>query len=230
MNFTFGIITTKSESEIYDVLVSIEKQNIPNYEIIVVGGNGVFKNPNIIHIPFDESVKNNWITRKKNIISKTANFENIVFLHDYFLLSNNWYYGQLSCGNDFKIRVDKIINKDGSRFRDWCLWPDNKIDDNTSTENIIREYALLPYDVNNLNCFQYISGGYWVAKKSVMIEYPLDETLCWGQSEDVEWSKRVRKNNKITMNLNSSVYLNKYKSVVFKETTDKILKTLFNLL
>jgi hypothetical protein len=65
-----------------------------------------------------------------------------------------------------------------------------------------------------------------VAKKSVMLKNPLDENLSWGESEDVEWSKRVRLNHKITMNNNSSVYLNKQKPVVFKETTDEIINYL----
>ena len=49
MNFTFGIIT---ELGVWDgVIESIVSQNIPNYEIIVVGG----KSPssNVKHIPFD---------------------------------------------------------------------------------------------------------------------------------------------------------------------------------
>jgi hypothetical protein len=226
MNISFGIITNKSESDLITTIRSIEKQNIPNYEIIIVGGFGEFKTPKINHIPFNEELKNNWITRKKNIITENANFDNIVYLHDYLYLSDDWYQGHLISGDDFEIRMDRIINKDNTRFRDWCLWPDYSFGDGESTENTVREFALLPYHITDLNRFQYISGSYWVAKKSVMLKNPLDENLSWGESEDVEWSKRVRLNHKITMNNNSSVYLNKQKPVVFKETTDEIINYL----
>ena len=38
----------------------------------------------------------------------------------------------------------------------------------------------------------YISGSYWVCKKHVMENFPLNDELLWGQGEDVEWSKIVR--------------------------------------
>ena len=82
MNFTFGIIT---ELGVWDgVIESIVSQNIPNYEIIVVGG----KSPssNVKHIPFDETYKKDWITRKKNIITSEARYTNIVYMHDYYSL------------------------------------------------------------------------------------------------------------------------------------------------
>ena len=57
----------------------------------------------------------------------------------------------------------------------------------------------------------YISGAYWVAKKSVMEQEPLNENLCWGESEDVEWSYRIRQNYRYKMNPYTSVKLLKQK-------------------
>jgi len=51
----------------------------------------------------------------------------------------------------------------------------------------------------------YISGGYWLAKKYVMEEEPLNEKLGWGESEDVEWSKRVLNKFSYKMNTYSTV-------------------------
>ena len=48
-------------------------------------------------------------------------YENIVYMHDYIVLDDNWYNGFLNYGNNFDIIVNKIINSDGSRFRDWIL-------------------------------------------------------------------------------------------------------------
>jgi glycosyltransferase involved in cell wall biosynthesis len=230
MDFTFGIITNRAITDLVETVKSIEKQMIPNYEIIVVGGSlGDFYHPNIKHIPFNELIKPSWITKKKNLIIKNSSFDNIVFLHDYIILSDGWYGGHLKSGNDFDIRMDIILNADGTRFRDWCLWPDNQVSDGTSTEDLIKSSALLPYEINNLSKFQYISGSYWVAKKTIMEEYPLNEDLLWGESEDVEWSKRVRLHYTFTMNTKSIVQFKKQKSVVFNLTTNEIIKKLDEL-
>ena len=72
MNFTFGIITSNTVDQ--SVLNSIYDQNIPKFEIIVVGGHPPinhkhYRSP-IPHIPFNETIKQNWITRKNNIITE----------------------------------------------------------------------------------------------------------------------------------------------------------------
>ena len=59
----------------------------------------------------------------------------------------------------------------------------------------------------------YISGAYFCAKKQFMLKYPLDETLIWGQGEDVEWSFRSREIWNYKCNPNSIVKLLKYKFI-----------------
>jgi hypothetical protein len=59
-----------------------------------------------------------------------------------------------------------------------------------------------------------------------MEEFPLNETLSWGESEDVEWSKRVREKYTFTMNQNSTVKSSKYKNRVFEIMDDSILLNL----
>lgn len=214
MNFTFGIITYKdNENIISEIVNSIELQNIPNYEIIIVGSCNIIRK-NLKVIPFDESIKPSWITRKKNIITENSKYENIVYLHDYIIFEKGWYEGHLKSGNNFKIRMDKIINPDGSRFRDWVIWPHN---DNQMDE-LIGMDGLIPYDMTHLSKYMYISGSYWVGKKDIMIKFPLDETLSWGDGEDVEWSKRIRKNIEFNMNIYSTVKIAKgFKHRVFNE-------------
>jgi len=66
MDFTFDIVTNKHISDLFDVIHSIDQQKIPNYEIIIVGGDmGSYNHPKIKHIPFNESSKTGWITKKK---------------------------------------------------------------------------------------------------------------------------------------------------------------------
>ena len=207
MEFTFGIITDgTNDNQIEHIVNSIRNQKIPNYEIIIVGNSNVVVDKNI---SFDESVKNRWITRKKNLITENAKYENIVYLHDYIIFEDGWYEGFLKFGNDFKVAMNVILNNDGARFRDWCIHDPSDLGNNYT--------GIIPYYVNGLSKKMYISGSYWVAKKDVMLEFKLDENLCWGQSEDIVWSKQVSQKYEFTMNTYSVVKLLKYKDLIIKD-------------
>ena len=105
------------------------------------------------------------------------------------------------------------------------MWPHN----DSSVDEIIADNAcLLPYDVSNLSKYMYISGAYWVAKKYVMEEFPLNENLVWGESEDVEWSKRIREVYKFSFNKYSKTFLQKIKNPQFKKISKKQLKKYLN--
>jgi len=210
MNFTFGVITAGNKTYIENIIKSIENENIPNYEIIVVGGNPI---KNICHIPFNESKKKMWITKKKNLITENAKYENIVYLHDYIKLMPGWYNGFKIFGNDFDVCMTKMETSSGKRYRDWSLCAWAPILDLIGEEN--RYERLLPYNETRLTKIQYISGAYWVAKRDFMVKYALDEELVWGRSEDIEWSYRARKACNFKMNAHSSVKLLKEKDPSF---------------
>jgi hypothetical protein len=163
-----------------------------------------------------------WITKKKNLITQNAKYENIVYLHDYIIFDENWYEGFLKFGDDFHVCMTKIINTDGSRFRDWTLSPfeDNFI------RPVFGNELLLPYDVTNFSKYMYISGSYWVAKKIIMEIFPLDETRGWFQGEDIVWSRAVKEHFNFSMNTFSSVTLLKYKDPIFSETPERLLQIL----
>jgi hypothetical protein len=198
MNFTFGIVTS---SDIYlnQIIDSIEKQNISSYEIILIGNPNIELRKNIKKIYFDETKHNGWITKKKNIIAQNAKYENIVFMHDYIILEDGWYKGFCKYGNNFDIIVNKIINYDGTRFRDWILnyhfltglylHSHNNISIHnqdtwlTCGENVLSKYSdrilildnkgtlFLDYndEANDLQPYIYISGSYFVVKKKVIL-------------------------------------------------------------
>ena len=225
MNFTFGIVSNGQDyGHLNRCIESICNQKIKKYEIIIVGNlntDKILDKNNIKFIDFDEKIKPGWITRKKNMITENSIYENIVYMHDYLELHNNWYRGYKKFGNDFEIAMNKMINPNNSRYRDWTLWPHNEC----FVDEIISDNAcLLPYNVSNLSKYMYISGAYWVAKKSVMQEYPLNENLTWGEGEDVEWSKRVRDKFIFKMNKYSKTKLQKHKNPQFKPITRKQLK------
>lgn len=235
MNFTFGIVTNGSnDTNINEIIDSIETQNIPEYEIIIVG-NSTVKRKRTKIIEFDESIKTSWITRKKNIITNCSEFENIVYLHDYIKLDVGWYDGFLKFGNSFDLCMNKIINFDGTRYRDWCLcmWNDPNIPHvdgqyNRLISDIVEPgmRCLLPYDETKFIKHMYFSGAYWVAKKSAMMEFPLNEELVWGQGEDVVWSIKVREKYNFSMNQHSQVKMLKYKPVLYNIVDDDVLNKL----
>jgi hypothetical protein len=238
IDFTFGIITaggTNPREEIDDqsvsariiqIINSILSQKIPNFEIIIVGGNDYYaKFESIKHIKFEESrrtlarngrkfefKRKGYITRKKNLITINAKYENIVFMHDYYALAPNWYTNMLLFGNEFDVQMNSIKDMKGNRYHDWELM---------DLPGLNME-SHLPYEVQDLNKFQYISGGYWVAKKSVMELHPLNENLAWGEGEDVEWSNRVKKDYKFVMNAKSEVKLIKER---FADTNRKVVSS-----
>jgi len=223
MNFSFGICKGINSPFLKEIIYSIRQQNIDNYEIIIVGEKHTEFGDDIINIDFDESIKPIWITKKKNLITKNAKYENIVYLHDYVYFKPDWYKGQILKGHDIKIRMDKIKNNNGVRFRDWCIWPHN---DNV-IDNIIGRSIMIPYDMTHLSKYMYINGTYWIANKKIMTEFPLNEDLVWGESEDVEWSKRVREKYSFEMNDFSEVRLLKqHSNHDFSECNNDIIKIL----
>ena len=126
MEFTFGIITSpKTEKFVTEIINTIRNQKIDSYEIIIVGGSDVEYGTDTKVVPFSENQKDNWITRKKNLITSMSKFENIVYMHDYVYLDKSWYKGFLKYGNDFEVLVNRIINFDGKRYHDWLLWKEN---------------------------------------------------------------------------------------------------------
>ena len=241
MEFSFGIITggiyNHSESlcedqifkRIHKIIESIKSQSISKFEIIIVGGDNKFTNePSVRHFNFDENHKNRWITKKKNIVAREALYENIVFMHDYVKLDDNWYKGMLEYGKDFDVLMTRIRDHRGNRYRDWILlWSTIPHFEELRKNNIQNDF-LLPYDISGISKYQYISGTYWIAKKNLMEKFPLNEDLCWGQGEDIEWSNRVKEFFNFSMNQKSSVTLLKNHEVLgegyIREEDMEILK------
>ena len=98
MKFTFGIITDgKNVARVRKIVASINNLGIsPNkHEIIVVCPRAEQYGADTILYVFDETKKPLWITAKKNMITKIASHENIVYLHDYISFNENWYKGFL---------------------------------------------------------------------------------------------------------------------------------------
>jgi hypothetical protein len=203
MKWTFGIITNgKALSNIRKIHDSIMRQNIDDeFEVIVVGGLDP-RMEKVRHIPFDETRKNAWITKKKNIIAQLSKYENICMIHDYVVFFDGWYEGYKNFNQEWDVCMNPIVNRDGQRFRDWITcqaWcEEGKI-------------IYLNYDVEDRTSQMYVSGTYFCVKKRFMLENPFDESLSWGQGEDVKWSNSLRQNWRYKCNKYSKVGLLKKK-------------------
>jgi hypothetical protein len=195
IRWTFGIVTGFEDRQRLDEIInSIRNLSIPEYEILLIGGGGnEFSNSaeDLRVIDFDESQKSKWITRKKNILAAEAKYENIVLMHDYHVFDKDWYVNFKSFGTDWEICSCPQYLITGARNpMDWSLWdkPDHG-----------RAWSL-DYDDWSQTQYMYISGGFFIVKKHVLQEEPLDESRGWNEEEDVEWSMRVR--NKYVMKCN----------------------------
>lgn len=228
MEFTFGIITSGTEDDkINKIIDSIENQNIPTYEVVIVGNSKVSRSKTRV-VQFNDNIVPKWVTRKKNIITNLAKYENVVYLHDYIYFSDGWYQAFLKFGNDFDMCMSRITNFDGSRFRDWCIcpWDNPQIMDAVGPD----KKCILPYDEERFKKHMYFSGAYWVAKKKLMQQFPLNEQLVWGQGEDVFWSCQVRQNYEFSMNVESEVKLLKQQDVSYGIADEEIIQKLDSLL
>ncbi|MTC45750.1 hypothetical protein GKR71_07785 [Providencia sp. wls1922] len=199
-SWTFGIITAgKRNDYIKKIVSSIEKQNIPNYEIIICGNTSRIEldyKSNIHLVEFKEQDDLGWITRKKNIIIEKSSFKNICILHDRYVLSDSWYSGFLDYGGDFDvISLPQTYND-----RQLPYWVENSANINN------------PYDINEIKNEKYWSknlympGGANVFKKSIAESNKYNENLYWQQKEDIELSRRhtlngymLRLNNKSSL-------------------------------
>lgn len=216
MDFTFGIITDGNcDARIEEIVSSIAAEQIPHYEVLVVGPSKLANTEHleVIYWPEFEYLPTNpklgWITKKKNIIAQEAEYDHIVFMHDYFILQPGWYTGwtKFFIDNEFDVATNYIFTPEGGRHSDWVLSPYDIWE--LYPESNGNWNMLLPPDLSHLTRFMYISGGYWVSTREFARKYPQLEQYGWGESEDVYWSQQVRKHTKFQFNPHSSVKLMK---------------------
>lgn len=188
--WTIGFITAGTQDDLLRQGIDSVRREAPDAQLIVVGGEGYDVD---LHVPFDESKKAQWITRKKNIITGHAMHDNICYMHDYVALEPGWLDGFKEYGDDWLTCMTKVKNQNGVRYRDWCViyndaWMDPPIDKITPPENS-PPGRVMNYDTRGHERWQYMSGAYFCAKKQVMIEVPLDEERVQSQGEDVQHSR-----------------------------------------
>lgn len=183
------------------------RAGLRDFEVLVIGGNNdIAEDNDILEASVNRKWLNiipaegEWITSKKNTAAWLARYNTIVFMHDYFLLDQYWYDGYEEFGEDWDICSNPQFLIDGKRhFTDWVVWDDP----------VFPRYTSLDYWDWSATKYQYISGGYFLAKRKVLLDQPFNQDMKKGDPEDVEWSLRVRDKYVIKCNPYSIVRHNK---------------------
>jgi len=162
---------------------SITNLNIPEYEIIICGGDttSIELNDIVKHIPFDEHTNIRWITRKKNISVLAAKYEICVVFHDYIIFDKDWYNGFKEFGTHWDICHHQTIQQNGMRTSGW------RVQQYPGLPHI----CMIPYDVEGLEQFMPIQGNYFCIKRTRYLKDPQDEAYVGYVASDMEWSRRI---------------------------------------
>jgi len=159
---------------------------------------------------YDEPRKG-WITQKKNLLVNVAHeygFDKVCLVHDYYEFQPDWVDKILKWWDDndhIQVVVNPIYTMEGERHSDWLLdqrFVTAMLERQPQLRNLFMQVAPnendpkyvcgVPYEVQDMTNMQYISGGMITANIEVLQAIPLDESRCWGDEEDIEWSQRLR--------------------------------------
>lgn len=190
--WSFGLIVDGKNVEFLSQFISSVEREFPegekdNVELIINGPSNneyeiAFRDSylNIISINTGSEFNHlGWITQKKNAIVKAAKNPNIALFHNRYKLMDGWLDAFDSFGYDFDLISLKQCYK-GERFPDWVA---------AGNSWTLAKSILL--DTNDFHPNLYVNGGAIVAKKEVLLNYPLNELLFWNEAEDIEHTKRL---------------------------------------
>lgn len=186
--WTFGVITLGKRNEwVRQFIQSVREQNVPQYEIIIVGtwnDTELKDKHDIKYIHFTQKDDKGWITKKKNIAFKKAKYNNVLILHDRFFLGKDWFSGMKKYGNSWDAIFFPIIDKKGFEYVHWSVWGK----------------GLMPIgyaDIKDWGEDYYAGGTFMAVKRDIFNRVPLDENRFWAEQEDGEHGLRFTKNGYI---------------------------------
>lgn len=210
--WSFGIITNGVRADwIENIINSIRKQRIPNYEIIICGTYFDRKENDCRYIPFNKRDDLGWITKKKNMICHNANFQNLCIIHDRMFFHDEWYSGIKKWGNCFEtLAVPQLFIDTNERFGDWVCVKDF---------DITKCYDFFPLKGGYLEYYDWdndIPGyaGITTIKKDILKNNGYNETVYWAQYDDILLHQDLSSKGYILRFNPDSITYSKTKSVV----------------
>lgn len=188
-SFSFGVITDGKRLELLkDFINSIEnlEKNGENIEVIICGPSSMQNEFNNTSLDIKViSEPNNfreygWITKKKNLITQNAKYENLIIAHDRYRIAKSFLQDFKKFGGDYSVLVCRQLQGDGRRIPDWVT---------LGTQWAWTAPAVLEY--GDWSRHLYINGGIIVAKTEILRKIGWNELLFWNQAEDVELTRRL---------------------------------------
>jgi glycosyltransferase involved in cell wall biosynthesis len=175
---SFCIITNgKRPKRLQEEIDSIVRLGIPSYEILVAG-----KIPGEIQgvrvFEMHEAAQTGRLGLMRNRLAEQAKFDTIVNVDDDFVFHQDFYTGLTSREAPFDILSTRILNPDGTRFWDWAVF------------GAPTGHHLISYD--DVSPYVYITGGFSVQRREVVLDVRWNEEFGLNQAEDVDYSRRAQ--------------------------------------
>ena len=176
--FSFCIITGGQRPEKLNALIqSIKRQQILKSEIIVAG-KLTAQIEGIKYIPLVEEAGSGKVAVMRNRAMQSAAYETIVMCDDDIVLDDGFVSAVANHPKRFDILCVGMRNPDGSRCWDWA------------TIGGPSGHRLMEEDERDEHV--YVSSGIFVIRKKTLELGYFDEHLGFYQSEDVEFSQRLK--------------------------------------
>lgn len=131
------------------------------------------------------------ISLKKNMLVERAKNENILLLHDRYMISEDFFSHFEEFGYDFDILVPKQIY-----FGTDIEFPGFLAEENDQ---------LLAVDQHVIRDDFTVNGGCIVIKRDLALATPLNDFLAWQEAEDFDWSLRLIQNGDLPRPIRNAV-------------------------
>jgi hypothetical protein len=158
------------------VIDSIHRQQMPVYEILVIGNPPATAGVIAVHAP--DAAAAGQLGRMRNLGVAQARYDRIVILDDDILLGDGWYAAMLAVPDDIDIVTSRILLPDGTRYWDY------------STHGGPRGHRMLRAD-DAPDEYVYMSGGTaWVLQRHVAVVAQWEQAIGFYQFEDVLFARQ----------------------------------------
>ena len=125
MDISFVVVSNgKKRSKTELVLRSIHYQQIPNYEVTVVGDYPKSNGFNLLSAK--KAAKKGLLGRMRNMACEASNYDFICIMDDDMILSLDWYKNLLKYTEKFSILTSQVKLPDGTRFWDRACYQSPK--------------------------------------------------------------------------------------------------------
>jgi hypothetical protein len=174
---SFCIIAGGNRQEKLDRLIaSIHCQRITTYEIIVAGA--ATYRPDVIYVPMEEAARTGRTSLLRNSAAECSKLSHIVFSDDDIVLAPTWF-AEVVKSPPSDLLSTRLLNLDGTRHWDWA------------TSGGPRGLMLLDYGESDP--YGYCPGGLLMMRADVWGRIRWDQSLGYGEAEDVALSREIQK-------------------------------------